>query len=291
MKLLQDNVLQAFHPDTLDGASCWVDVGSRDHAARSDTNPDKDEPAEPYSILWKSSCHHRLHEQLADLAPESPLSQCHFRSFLLRDVGTYLDPQSCTLGLIRAKAYNCNKELFSVTFSDYRTFGSRELPLLALCDTLINDLETASRKSRSVSSARVARASLLRAWDASKRHVRAMSESQLLANYGARREITLRLDALLFMRDHGFFDPCRNPHTGQCTWEVPLSPTGDAHFPFWAIHTRDMNELVFAQAARLVLPLEHLFQTASLSQQVDTEDCIRQSLAFYTAQLFCRLLI
>ncbi|KID81198.1 hypothetical protein MAJ_11414, partial [Metarhizium majus ARSEF 297] len=191
LKRFEDTVLRAFHPDQLDGASCWMDIGSRDCVS---TPSLQDYSKEPCSILWKSPCHHRLHKRLSETSPEVSLNQFYFRSFLLRDVGTYLSkakvtrdanpghPKSCKAGLIRAKAYNCNKDLFSVMFSDYRTFGSGFLPLLALSDTLIKDLDFTSQKGQRLSTARVTRASLLRAWEANKRHVKAMSESQILAN-------------------------------------------------------------------------------------------------------------
>ncbi|KAF5136246.1 hypothetical protein E5D57_000006 [Metarhizium anisopliae] len=226
LKRFQDTVLRAFHPDQLDGASCWMDIGSRDCVP---TPSLQDYSKEPCSILWKSPCHHRLHKRLSETSPEVSLNQFYFRSFLLRDVGTYLSkvkvtrdanpghPKSCKAGLIHAKAYNCNKDLFSVMFSDYRTFGSGFLPLLALSDTLIKDLDFTSQKGQRLSTARVTRASLLRAWEANKRHVKAMSESQILANYGARREITLRLDAILLMQDRGCFNPHLHPHTGRLT--------------------------------------------------------------------------
>lgn len=47
----------------------------------------------------------------------------------------------------------------------------------------------------------------MRAWEANKRHIRAISELHLLSNYGAQGEITLRLDAIVQMQDCGYFDP------------------------------------------------------------------------------------
>jgi hypothetical protein len=63
--------------------------------------------------------------------------------------------------------------------------------------------------------------------------------------------------------------------------------SGAEHDPFWVIPTRDINGLVFTQAARLVLPLDCLFRQAALSTTLSPPALI---LAFYTAKLFCRLL-
>lgn len=89
-----------------------------------------------------------------------------------------------------------------------------------------------------------------------------MAESPLLSNYCARREITLRLDAVVQMQDCGYFDANLHPYLGRLRWEVPLDEDGSRHFPFWVVYTKDMNNLIIAQAARFILPLEHMFQEA-----------------------------
>jgi len=93
--------------------------------------------------LWKSECGRHLHRELQELVPECPLDARYYRSFLLRDAENYYvkarptrasnpgHPEARSPGIIRAKAYNCCKELFGVMFSDYQLFSSGSLPLLA----------------------------------------------------------------------------------------------------------------------------------------------------------------
>ncbi|KAK2468831.1 hypothetical protein H9L39_19593 [Fusarium oxysporum f. sp. albedinis] len=106
----QASVLQAFDPAHLEIRSCWIDIGTRDYVR-----------------------------------------------FLLRDLGDYQvkakhtraskpgHPDAHKPGIIRAKAYSCHKELFSVMFSGYELFGSGHLPLLALNQSMISDLSSANQ--------------------------------------------------------------------------------------------------------------------------------------------------
>ncbi|KAL6409105.1 hypothetical protein AUP68_05475 [Ilyonectria robusta] len=120
---------------------------------------------EPWTLLWKSQCHNQLHKELTEITPyAAPLRPTHFQTCLLRDVGcqsptdilNLVDTHTRSLatvptitmakptrtanvghpgarepGIIRAKAYNCHKELFGVVYGDHRLFGSGRLPLLA----------------------------------------------------------------------------------------------------------------------------------------------------------------
>ncbi|KAH6949415.1 hypothetical protein BKA56DRAFT_626373 [Ilyonectria sp. MPI-CAGE-AT-0026] len=181
------------------------------------------------------------------------------KCFLLCNIGTYQykakrtqasnpgHPDERKPGIIRAKAYNCNKELFSVIFSNYNLFGSGFLPLLALNEEIINNLLSANQGRHQAPTSRLQRSSLVKAWEANKRHLRAISNTKALASYGVRREMTFRLDAILTMWNRGVF---------------PAQPEPSYRT---TVPTQDINELMFTQAARLVLPLDHLFQEAALN--------------------------
>ncbi|KAH8657227.1 hypothetical protein BGZ61DRAFT_500066 [Ilyonectria robusta] len=155
LNLFQQTVLQAFDPIHLDVRSCWLDIRARDHV--TSLPPHDSLGSELYTLLWKSQCHHHLHEQLCKITPKARLSATYFRSFLLQHIGTYQckakrtrasnpgHPDERKPGIILAKAYNCNKELFSVMFSDYDLFGSGFLPLLALNEEMINDFSSANQ--------------------------------------------------------------------------------------------------------------------------------------------------
>lgn len=120
LALFQDTILATLDPDQLDVHSCWLDIGTRDYVSISSTSPLA--TPETYTLLWKSHCLVGLDEQLSSLSTESPIASSHFRSFLLRDVGTYASRAKSMRGLdpghpdahkptiIRAKAYNCNKD-------------------------------------------------------------------------------------------------------------------------------------------------------------------------------------
>ncbi|KAH7142563.1 hypothetical protein B0J13DRAFT_636000 [Dactylonectria estremocensis] len=241
--------------------------------------------------------------------PGVPLTATYFRSFLLRDTGNLIlrvwpiwhvnlgYPDNRQTGIVRAKAYSSNKELFAVMFSNYNLFGSGFLPLLALDEGMIQDLALMTQDRQRAYVSQLNRTSLLRAWEANKRHLQAISNPKALTNYGLRKEVTFSLAPILMMLADGFFDPDRNPHTDSLSRAVPHHPQAGEHYPFWAVPTRDINALIFTQAARLVVPLDHLFQEATLtSPDQDTprnpaESSIRRILSLYTAQLFCRLLI
>ncbi|KAG7419115.1 putative AC9 transposase [Fusarium oxysporum f. sp. rapae] len=140
----ESSVLQALDPAHLDIHSCWIDIGARDYVA-SDP-PHSTARRGSFTVLWKSQCHSYLHEQISRIGPESRSDAVRFQKFLLRDIGDYQvkakrtratnpgHPHERRPGVIRAKAYGCHKELFSVMFSDYEIFGSGFLPLLALSE-------------------------------------------------------------------------------------------------------------------------------------------------------------
>ncbi|KAI8676085.1 hypothetical protein NCS56_00495400 [Fusarium sp. Ph1] len=100
------------------------------------------------------------------------------------------------------------------------------------------------------------------------------------------------------MWDQCYFDPDLNPHVGQISRRVPFASDEANHCPFWIIPTEDVKTMILIQAARLILPLDHLFTQASAPHLVESggslnkgELSVRLILSFYTAQLFCRLLI
>lgn len=309
--LFRDMILAGLDPDQLDMRSCWLDVGIRDHVTRSPSSsaPDAQGSNEPWTLLWKSDCCRHLHENLQDLVPEAPLDAKHYRSFLLRDAGTYYakarpsrasnpgHPDARSPGIIRAKAYNCSKDLFGVMFSNYQLFSSGHLPLLSFDDSMLKDLAGMDQNRQRAFVPQLNRSHLLLAWDANKRHLRAISSLRRHPNFGVRKEVTFRLDVILAMWADGALEPSRSPHTGPMAWDVPLDDDARAsgmHCPFWVIPTKVMTSFVSTQAARLILPLDHIFQEATRKegdQPSSSTDPVRQILAFYTAQLFCRLLI
>jgi hypothetical protein len=291
-------VLQALDPAHLDIHSCWIDIGARDFVASGLSHSHGGQG--PVTVLWKSQCHSHLHEQISRIAPESHLNAVKFQRFLLRDIGDYQvkakrtrasnpgHPHERRPGVIRAKAYSCHKELFSVMFSDYEIFGSGFLPLPALSEDILNDLSADNQGRRqAANTTQIRRGALVKAWEANKRHLRATSNTRALASYGIRKEMTFRLDVILKMWHRGYFEPNRSLHVGKRSFKVSGASSGGEHDPFWVVSTRDINDFVFTQAARFVLPLDHLFREASLRTTISPPALI---LAFYTAQLFCRLL-
>ncbi|OBS15046.1 hypothetical protein FPOA_14064 [Fusarium poae] len=117
--------------------------------------------------------------------------------------------------------------------------------------------------------------------------MRAVSSLKRHSDFGIRKEVTLRLDVILAMWVGGRLEPNQSPHTGPMCWEVPLAPPPSSssssssssspsppivgeeqHWPFWVIPTQMLTAFVSAQAARFILPLDHIF-----------------------SELFCRLLI
>ncbi|KAJ0140644.1 hypothetical protein HZ326_16483 [Fusarium oxysporum f. sp. albedinis] len=294
MGLVHDTVLSGMDPEQIDLHSCWLDIGMRDYVP--DRLRGNDNRTEPFTLLWKT--------------PDTPLLASRFRSFLLRDIGTYhcqikakgVDtpgcPRSRDPAVIRAKAYNCNKELFSVMYSNYRLFGSGYLPLLAFDDDMIKDLSSSSQSRERGSKTQLSRGAILKAWNANKRHLRSVSNPNTLSNYRIRKEVTLRFDIILVMWASGYFRATHENIIGPLDQTAPLQGESNVrHLPFWTILTKDINALIFAQAARFVLPLDYLFFQAGtgLSEQRAQSDVAQwygqRILSFYTAQMLCRLLV
>ncbi|KID82471.1 hypothetical protein MGU_10220 [Metarhizium guizhouense ARSEF 977] len=259
--------------------SCWIDIGARYYAEGPGGR--QRGGTEPITLLWKSQCNRHLHESLVKIAPESPLSATHFRSFLLRDTGNVMfktfrsrtvdagHPDCRQPGIIRAKAYNSNKRIFGLPIDrNYSLYSSPSLLLAALNQDMIQDLDSVSKRSGKhdrVFTTRHSRESILHAWEANKQHVRGISGPETVMNYGVRKEVTFCLSAILKEWSDSSFDTDRNTHTGPFSRVLPLGPDSHVHCPFWMLPTKDLNDLIFTQAARLVLPLDHLFQEASFS--------------------------
>jgi hypothetical protein len=130
---------------------------------------------------------------------------------------------------------------------------------------MLSGLSANNRGHRqALNTAQIRRGALLKACEANKRHLRATSNTAALANCGIRKEMTFRLDGIIRMWHRGYFEPNRSPHVGNRSFKVLDASTGGEHDPFWVASTRDMNDYVFTQAARFILPLDHLFQEASL---------------------------
>lgn len=328
MCLFRDTILGNLDPTRLDIHSCWLDIGSREWVERRpEQGPGVGRTStDAWTLLWKSQCHEQLHRELNSTLPDGSavVEASPYQRVLLRDAGDYQarirpsrtanagQPDTRALGIIRAKAYSCQKELFGVLYSSYELFQSGHLPLLAFDDSMLQDLASASQGHHRASSNQPRRELLLGAWEANKRHLRAISTTRLLADYGARKEVTFRLDVILAMWSVGELAHDRNPHLGSLTRSVSLrsgegGAAGHPHCAFWVVPTRDINALIVTQAARLLLPLDYIFQeavatppasdnssspTTSASSTVSSTvtSQVRQILAFYTAQLFCRLL-
>lgn len=315
--LFRDAILAGLDPEQLDLHSCWLDVGMRDHVSREHHHHDGQAPSqndpnshhEPWTLLWKSACCRHLHRRLGDIAPEASLDARYYRSCLLRDAGTYYakakptrssnpgHPEARAPGIIRAKAYDCKKELFGVMFSDYKLFSSGSLPLLALDEGMLKDLAGMGQNCQRAFAPQLTRSHIMRAWDANKRHLRAISSARRYPNFGIRKEVTFRLDVILTMLADGVFQPGQSTHTGPMTQEIPLDPASTTqHYPYWIVPTSVIKDFISTQAARFILPLDDIFRevankTAECYSSSSSLDPVRQILAFYTAQLFCRLLI
>ncbi|KAG6978221.1 hypothetical protein FocnCong_v021764, partial [Fusarium oxysporum f. sp. conglutinans] len=208
--LFRDSILAGLDPSQIDMHSCWLDVGMRDHVLMPPTSSNSESQNhhhhEPWTLLWKSDCCRHLHDQVVGVAPEAPMEATYYRPYLLRDIGGYYvrakstrksnpgHPEARSPGVIRAKAYNCSKELFGVMFSDYQLFSSGFLPLLAFGEGMLKDLAATDQSRQRAFVSQLSRSRILDAWDANKRHMRAVSSLKRQSDFGIRKEVTLRLD-------------------------------------------------------------------------------------------------
>ncbi|PNP80886.1 hypothetical protein FNYG_05773 [Fusarium nygamai] len=315
LALFRDGVLAELDANQIDMHSCWLDVGMRDHVRQPSSPSPNHHGEEPWTLLWKSACCEHLHDQLGGIVPEASLVADQYRSYLLRDAGTYYakakasqasnpgHPEARSPGIIRAKAYNCSKDLFGVMFSDYQLFSSGLLPLLAFDEAMLKDLAATDQNRQRAFVSQLNRSHLVDAWEANKRHMRAVATLKRYPNFGIRKEVTFRLDVILAMWADGMLDLDQNPHTGPVCWNVPFtSAASDQHCPFWVLPTETVVKFVSTQAARFLLPLDHIFlqapnevakplSSSSSSSSSSSLDPVRQILGLYTAQLLCRLLI
>ncbi|KAF5706285.1 hypothetical protein FMUND_11688 [Fusarium mundagurra] len=315
LALFRDGVLAGLDANQIDMHSCWLDVGMRDHVRQPSSPLPNHHGEEPWTLLWKSACCEHLHDQLGGIVPEASLVADQYRSYLLRDAGTYYakakasrasnpgHPEARSPGIIRAKAYNCSKDLFGVMFSDYQLFSSGLLPLLAFNEAMLKDLAATDQNRQRAFVSQLNRSHLVDAWEANKRHMRAVATLKRYPNFGIRKEVTFRLDVILAMWADGMLDPDQNPHTGPVSWNVPFtSAVSDQHCPFWVLPTETVVKFVSTQAARFLLPLDHIFlqasnevakplSSSSSSSSSSSLDPVQQILGLYTAQLLCRLLI
>lgn len=321
LDLFVDRVQRSMNPSFLDFRSCWLDIGFRDMPGPYTNNEDGRE--RHVTLLWKKSCLEHFHSQIADASSAMQLEPEYFRTFHLRDAATYTsraravsgrvprpsdpgNPNCSKLGVVRAKSYDCDKERFSVLSSEYRPFSAPALAAMALNDSMLKDLFAASHDpSRAVSGAPL-RKRLEVAWEANKRHLRAVAERDSPAHgYAVRREVTFRLDVILMMHHRGEFLGSSNSEGGA---EPPagLAPgsavtarlhqdyrRGDRHYPFWALDTEEVNMFVSTLSCRFVKPLDRIFALGRLSnnREDSAKHNARTLVYFYTAQFFLRLLL
>jgi hypothetical protein len=306
LALFRDIVLAGLGANQIDMHSCWLDVGMRDHVRQPSSPSLIHHGGEPWTLLWKSACCEHLHDQLGGIVPEASLVADQYRSYLLRDVGTYYakakpsrasnpgHPEARAPDIIRAKAYNCSKDLFGVMFSDYQLFSSGLLPLLAFDEAMLKDLAATDQNRQRAFVSQLNRSRLVDAWEANKRHMRAIATLKRYPNFGIRKEVTLRLDVTLAMWADGMLDPDQNPHTGPICWNIPFtSATSEQHCPFWVLPTETVVKCVSTQAARFLLPLDHIFLQASKevaepssSSSSSSLDLVQQILGLYTYHVF-----
>ncbi|KNB20547.1 hypothetical protein FOXG_17463 [Fusarium oxysporum f. sp. lycopersici 4287] len=305
--LVHETILSGMDPEQLDLHSCWLDIGMRDYVL--DQNRGSDNRVEPFTLLWKVIAINTYIRDFLQLPLQRLLQQATSARFSFEiSERTTLEsrqrepsPQAVpgvVPAVIRVKAYNCNKELFSVMYSNYRLFGSGYLPLLEFDDEMIDDLSSSSQSRERGTRTQLSRAAILKAWNANKRHLRSVSDPKMLSNYGVRKKVTLRFDIILIMRSNGYFQATRESHTGPLNRTAPL--VGELslhHLPFWTIPTKEINAILFTQAARFALPLDHIFfraATGFAEQPAPSnvvERYVQSILGFYTAQMLCQLLV
>ncbi|KAF4438786.1 hypothetical protein F53441_12718 [Fusarium austroafricanum] len=272
--LFRDIVLAGLDANQIDMHSCWLDVGMRDHVRQPSSPSLIHHGGEPWTLLCKSACCEHLHGQLGGIVPEASLVADQYRSYLLRDVGTYYakakpsqssnpgHPEARSPGIIRAKAYNCSKDLFGVMFSDYQLFSPGLLPLLAFDEAMLKDLAATDQNRQRAFVSQLNRSCLVDAWEANKRHMRAIATLKRYPNFGIRKEVTLRLDVILTMWADGMLDPDQNPHTGPVCWDVPFnSAASEQEYrfdnwiwrPTWTVLTRGRGQRSIKQRRGLGL--------------------------------------
>lgn len=90
---------------------------------------------------------------------------------------------------------------------DHRLFGSGFIALLALDEAMIRDLAVNNQNHQRASIPQLNRPAILKAWEANRWHLKALSDAIAHNGQGVRREVTFRLDVILSMWTNGSSDP------------------------------------------------------------------------------------
>ncbi|KAH7109524.1 hypothetical protein EDB81DRAFT_929650, partial [Dactylonectria macrodidyma] len=114
MALVHNTILAGMDPEQLDLHSCWLDIGTRDYVP--DQSRGHNNRIEPFTLLWKGDCNQHLHRRLSEIVPGTPLSASHFRSFLLRDIGTYHSKIKATGAVTPSDAISCTRTYVRTVF-------------------------------------------------------------------------------------------------------------------------------------------------------------------------------
>ncbi|KAJ6437033.1 hypothetical protein O9K51_10330 [Purpureocillium lavendulum] len=312
-----ESVMESLDPAHLDFRSCWVDIGFRDMPS---ARPDAEGRGRPVTLLWKRACMQEFHRQICDASPDMRPEPEYYRSYHMRDIGGYTskargagangprpsnpgNPSCAKVGVVHSKAYNCNKELFSVMFSDYKLFGAPSLSALALDDDMVRDLFAAGHGEAAAVSGAPMRERLALAWEANKRHLLAVAQHGSPTNgYAVRKEVTFRLDVILVMHQRGEFgelgtrinpSPDVDLNAADGATAVGSGSESRRHYPFWVLATEDINAFIFTLAGRFIKPLDHLFAAgrSEAGTMASAQQKGRLLIHHYTAQLFLRLLV
>lgn len=127
--------------------------------------------------------------------------------------------------------------------------------------------------------------------------MKSILDAEIVASYGVRKEATFRLSPILAILSRGYFSSELSPHVSSATSVMPPRASTYGHYPFWIVPTKDIKALLVTQAARLIVPLEHLFRQASpdgikeIASARGSDSSARLVLAYYTAELLYRLLV
>lgn len=315
MDAFDHRILQGLCMEHVDTKSSTIDIGFRDmpEPYRDDDSGEEKQ----VTLLWKRPCLDHFHKQMVAQSPDMQLQKELFPGFNIRDAPTYdakpkgirgrapkrSDPghPDCTkLGVFHAKAYNCDKERFSVLSGERQMFDEPNFAAQALKDSMMHDIFVASHDPSNAVTGAPLRAKLEAAWEASKHRLRLVAQQTVPCHgYAARKETTFRLDVILWMRRQGYFTVSGHGESeslsavgGAVRIQLGANNNAGQHYPYWVLDTASVNEFVCTSSLRFIQPLEHIFrlgrqEEASSSSKI----CARSIARFYTARMLLRLLM
>ena len=260
--------LQKANHEFIVPSRCWVDLGFRDTPSFPDLAFGDTSMRQPFTFLYKTSCLAHLgsrHAKGNETRALDGFQTAKYSQYLLRDISSLeliqasRSPRNPLAGALRQiKAYNSYKEQLYSPDKDFSPFQSAQLTGMVLGPDQFPTWIQTQRKPSPGTNNRPYEA-LATSFQNNKKNVLdslAFSCREQYKDFGVRRECRVpllhveRFDFSQLPGSTGGVRPFRNENDD------------DAHNPFFALSTLELNDMILNSAGRFVVALERLHASA-----------------------------